>query len=582
MWMNRVRQPVTRIVTALPRLATTRACRPVIPSWRRYASSDREAPKDSTSNWFRNSLGFALAGTGVFLLYTYATLDINKDGGPANAKTKDLLPGIADDPGTLFVQKKRSLRSPGVYLWGTNMYKVADPDSKETVIKTPRHLSYFDGQVLRDLKLDEKSGAAITEKGELIQWGKGFSESDFKPTQTLTGKNLTSLCMSQDRILALSSDGKVYSLPISKNDQQSGRKPRDGSWVPFRSGGNADVSFRVLQPKLGMTERVTAVSGGQEHALLLTNSGRVFSVASSTENYPIFGQLGIPGLTWSTRPEGPADTCHEVTALKGSKITQVATGDYHSLALSKDSQVFAFGDNSFGQLGVGFNSSTPFIDKPILLPVNKLYRNNEWAAKVMQIAAGGANSFFSVDAQRIAGSDEDPSAVSDLGRIRADIWTCGRGIWGLLGNGKWTHMQDAPTKLKALSGLCEFDERTEKVSPIHLRDISVGTTHASAVLDNNTHLHSASSKALETGDDWGYDALWWGGNEHFQLGTGKRNNKSRPTYINAPPGPEEKGNKQEARLQIMPRHKGQAGNRTVNMEQRIECGRHVSGIYSSA
>lgn len=142
-------------------------------------------------------------------------------------------------------------------------------------------------------------------------------------------------------------------------------------------------------------------------------------------------------------------------------------------------------------------------------------------------------------------------------------------------------MQDTPIKMKALSGLFEFDEHTQKVSPIRLRDISVGTTHAATVMDNHAQIQSGSTKALEATDDWGYDALWWGGNEHFQLGTGKRSNLPRPTYINAPPGPEEKNGKQEARLQIMPRHKGKVGNRTVSMEQRVECGRHVSAIYSA-
>ena len=574
--MNRMRQPATNIVTLSPRLA--RAPRPAIASWRRYASTNREAPSGPATNWVRSSLALAGTGTAAFLAYSFYTADAS--GIESSRKKTDGFPKFTEDPGTLFVQEKRSLKSPGVYLWGTNFYRVVDPKSKETVIKSPRNLSYFDGQVLRDLKLDQKSGAAVNEKGDLVQWGKGFSESDFLPTQTLTGKNLTSLCMSSDRILALASDGKVYSLPISKEYQQTGNKPKEGSWVPFRSG-SAGINYRVLQPNLALTERVTAISGGQEHALLLTNSGRVFSVASSTENYPQFGQFGVPRLTWFTRPDGPVDTCHEITALKGSKITQVATGDYHSLALSKDGHVFAFGDNSLGQLGVEFDASSPFLDSPVSVPIEKLYRSGEWNPRVTRTAAGGANSFFTVDAQRILSPKKDPSNIQDLGRISADTWTCGRGIWGLLGNGRWTHMQDTPTKVKALSGLSEFDDRKQTISPIRLRDISVGTTHASAVLDNNTNIHSAFTKNLETPEDWGYDAVWWGGNEHFQLGTGKRSNAPRPTHVNIPSASEEKDGKSEARLQIMPRHKGQVDKRTVSMEQRIECGKHISGIYSA-
>ena len=143
-------------------------------------------------------------------------------------------------------------------------------------------------------------------------------------------------------------------------------------------------------------------------------------------------------------------------------------------------------------------------------------------------------------------------------------------------------MQDVPTKVKTLCGLFEFDDVKKAIIPIRLREISVGTTHASAVLNNNAHIHSTSTKTLDAPEDWGYDAVWWGGNEQFQLGTGKRSNASRPMHISVPLAPEKKSGKHEARLQVMPRHKGQVDKRTVSMEQRVECGRHVSGIYSSA
>lgn len=557
-------------------------------TWRTYAdangnrraserSRQTSGRKDSNSTiWIRNTIGLLGTASAAFLIYTYVT---NKGNQSANPELKPQDPSkLGGDFGSLYVQKKKSLESPGVYLWGTNYYRAVDPGSKESVVKTPRKMSYFDGQVLRDLKIDEKSGAAITENGDLVQWGKGYSESNFKPTKTLTGKNLSSLCMSRDRIIALASDGKVYSLPIAKDDQESGRKTQESSWVPFWSG-TAGLSYRLLKPSLGMTEKVIAVSGGLDHALLLTNSGRVFSVASSMELFPALGQLGIPGLTWSTRPKGPVDTCHEISTLKGCKIGQIATGDYHSLALGKDGRVFAFGDNSFGQLGIEFKSDEKSVDTPTLLSFDNVYRRSTWVPKVTSIAAGGANSFCTVDAQRILAPGEDPATVRDVGRITADTLACGRGIWGTLGNGKWTHLQDSFAKVKALSGLFEYDERAKTVSPIRLREISAGTTHASAVMDNKPHLDTSSTSSVDKSNDWGYDVLYWGGNEHYQLGTGKRSNIPKPTYINTPSNPKD-DKQEEARLQIMPRHKGKVDNRTKSMEQKIECGRFVSAIYS--
>ena len=572
MLTTQMRRPARHSVLAF-RSPKTPVARSLNAPWSRFASSQPQKPGPS-SHWLRKSLGLAVTGTAVFLGYSYYASGGKEAWTGAPESKKEAID--VNDLRAQFVQEKRSLKSSAVYTWGSNVYKVVDPGSKDTDIKTPRRFKYFDGQVLRDLKIEEKTGAAITEKGDLVQWGQAFSDTDFKPTETLTGKNLISLALSESRIIALSSDGTVYSLPISKTEQSTGPKSRESSWIPFWAS-QSNLSYRVLNPSLKLGEKVTTISGGQEHVLLLTNSGRVFSAASSTENYPSLGQLGVEGLTWSTRPKGPADFCHEITAFKDSKIVQIATGDYHSLALTKDGRMFAFGDNSFGQLGVNYDPERTYKDAPFVLKVNRLYRNI-YQPKVTNIAAGGANTFFSVDSKRVLGSEEEAADVRDLGKVTADMWSCGRGIWGTLGSGRWVHVQDSPTKVKALSGMNEFDEKTNQITPIRIRAMSVGTTHVSAILNNKTNVSKDTKDTLDQSKDWGYDAVWWGGNEHFQLGTGKRSNQAKPIYINAPP---ETKKQTEARLQIMPRHKGKVGKRNVNMEQRVECGRHVSAIYSA-
>jgi alpha-tubulin suppressor-like RCC1 family protein len=326
-------------------------------------------------------------------------------------------------------------------------------------------------------------------------------------------------------------------------------------------------------------EKVSDISSGLEHCLLLTSQGRLFSAASGTEDFPSKGQMGVPGLTWTTRPQGPYDQPHEISTLRGFEIAKIAAGDYHSLAADTMGRVFAFGDNACGQLGFDFNPESPTIDAPSLLPIDKLYKGTNMVPKVTNIAAGGSNSYFTIDATRVAGqSEEDPRG---LGRVTADTWACGQGIWGGLGNGRWTHVQGTPTKIKALSGLFEYDEVKHVVIPIRLAQISVGSTHISAVMNNVTHV-GASDGSSENDTNWGADVLWWGGNEFYQLGTGKRNNVSNPVYI-APLDVEadkEKGRREEHRFQITPRQKIKVGGRNVSVEQRIECGRGVTAVYS--
>ncbi|KAK5003847.1 hypothetical protein LTR39_006316, partial [Cryomyces antarcticus] len=180
------------------------------------------------------------------------------------------------------------------------------------------------------------------------------------------------------------------------------------------------------------------------------------------------------------------------------------------------------------------------------------------------VAAGGCNSYFMIDATKGAtqGSGNDAASLRGLGRVTADTWACGHGIWGGLGNGRWTHVQGTPTKIPSLSGLFEYDETANKVVPIRLSRLSVGATHAAAVMKNVTYTH-ASDKGSENDTNWGADILFFGNNEFYQLGTGKRNNVSNPTYIQPLDAVAERKirGKGEHRFQITPRSDITVGGR---------------------
>ncbi|KAI1504112.1 regulator of chromosome condensation 1/beta-lactamase-inhibitor protein II [Biscogniauxia marginata] len=561
--------------------------------WPRYASSSVESsPRRGRTGKFIGGVLVALAAGGAVWAYPRLTkepakpqeavIEFERPRPPPESKedNRDLI-------SSQHLQVKKSWEHPGLYAWGSNSGRVAAPDSTDNVIKTPRRIAYFDGQLLRDLKLDREFGAAITEKGDLVQWGTAFSKTDPTPVATLKGKDLVKVAISQDRIIALGRNGSVYSLPVASSDQSPSNKTKQSSWLPFWSAPDT-VNYRLLRPdNLGWGESVTDIASGLEHVLLLTSRGRLFSAASSTSDFPSKGQLGVPGLTWATRPKGPYDQPREIEFLKGFKISKIAAGDYHSLALGQDGRVFVFGDNTSGQLGFEVEPEIPFVDGPIPLPFNKIYSGSRQKPRVTSIAAGGANSFFTVDATRVSGPGEEPNSVRDLGRVTADTWACGSGIWGSLGTGKWTHVSLGPSKIKPLSGLYEFDEKTKSVVPIRLKSLSAGSTHAAAVMDNVTYV-DASDKSSDNDTNWGADVVWWGGNEHYQLGTGKRNNVPTPIYLEPLDGGEadaQKGRKgEEYRFQITPRatvRLGEGGKgRKASVEQRVECGRFVSAVYS--
>ncbi|KAL1884122.1 hypothetical protein VTK73DRAFT_6791 [Phialemonium thermophilum] len=554
----------------------------------RYASSARRT-KLSTGRVLGLFSVAVLSGVG---LLAYPILTQREPVKPQRAEIEFEPSGrqmTKEDSTLLNSQVRKSWERPGVYAWGSNAGRVAAPDSDEAVIKTARRIPFFDGQLLRDLKLDRHFGAAVTEGGDLVQWGTGYSKTSASPTVTLRGKDLVKIALSKDRIIALSSNGSVYSLPVAAADQAAGEKQSNASWLPFWSSP-ASISYRSIKPNgLRRGEKIVDISSGLEHCLMLTSKGRVFSAASSTEDFPSKGQLGIPGLSWETRPQGPYDEPHEVAGLRGFDITQIATGDYHSLALDRNGNVFSFGDNSAGQLGFEPDPESPHIDVPSPLPFKILYRGSGLLPRVTSVAAGGLNSFFTVaaaEAPTETGNRLQGPHSASRGVI-ADTWACGEGIHGSLGTGKWTHISNAPSKIKALSNLAEYDEKTKQVVPIGLSRISAGSTHVCAVLDNSTN--TSAGRSSDSRETWGNDVLFWGGNEHYQLGTGRRNNVPTPVHIGALDGSDDVGMRAKGaeflRFQVAPRTTTRLGEegkgRKATVEQRVECGRYVTAVYSA-
>jgi len=111
-----------------------------------------------------------------------------------------------------------------------------------------------------------------------------------------------------------------------------------------------------------------------------------------------------------------------VKALQGKKVTKVQMGNLHTLALDDGGSVWTFGDNQYGQLGVG--SAEKLINKPVLLLQLK-------TCKVVDIACGTWHS----------------GALTASGQVL----TWGRGEDGQLGHNDKAN-RDVPTQVNVLYG----------------------------------------------------------------------------------------------------------------------------------
>lgn len=121
---------------------------------------------------------------------------------------------------------------------------------------------------------------------------------------------------------------------------------------------------------------IVAISAGYLHSLVLDDQGRVFSFGENEH-----GQLGL-GEDYSEEDAVTTPTMIE----KISNIVAILAGTTHSLLLDSRGQVWSFGQNGFGELGLG----TYF---PVSYPVMSLV-----ISEVVAIYAGNEHSLF-VDVQ---------------------------------------------------------------------------------------------------------------------------------------------------------------------------------------
>lgn len=136
------------------------------------------------------------------------------------------------------------------------------------------------------------------------------------------------------------------------------------------TSGNTLVATQLNTTNLA-GRMIAQVTAGQDHSLLLGDDGTVLSFGAN-----FYGRTGLGTTSGSTVVATPIDT----TNLAGRTIVRVAAGGWHSLVLADDGTVFSFGNNSFGQTGLGTSGDTL-----IATPIDT---SNLAGKRITQVAAG--------------------------------------------------------------------------------------------------------------------------------------------------------------------------------------------------
>uniref|UniRef100_A0AAX7U1I8 HECT domain-containing protein n=1 Tax=Astatotilapia calliptera TaxID=8154 RepID=A0AAX7U1I8_ASTCA len=242
---------------------------------------------------------------------------------------------------------------------------------------------------------------------------------------------------------------------------------------------------------------IVAVSCGEAHTLALNDKGQVFSWGLGSD-----GQLGLNNFEECVRVPRNIKTLSDV------QIAQVACGYWHSHALSKGGHIFSWGQNRYGQLGLGINGQS--ISTPQMI-------QSLQGIPFAQISAGGAHSFALTPSGAVFGWGRNnfgqrcpctfkPETLTNFQdvffRSEGGVFTFGAGGYGQLGHNSTNH-EINPRKVFELMGNV-------------VTQIACGRQHTLAFTPSSGKM----------------DSFGLGGNG--QLGTRSTSNRKSPALVKGP------------------------------------------------
>ncbi len=180
----------------------------------------------------------------------------------------------------------------------------------------------------------------------------------------LAGKTVSALSTGSSHTLALCTDGTLAAWG-SNSDGQLGNGGTSSSNVPVAVDLGGELAGKT----------VVAIATGRDHSLVLCSDGTVAAWGSN-----ILGQLGA----WESSRSRTPVVLEKTGALGGRKVVAIRAGEYFNLALCEDGTLAAWGYNDRGQLGDGTKTDRRL---PVRVGDNSILGGR----RISSIAAGGTH-----------------------------------------------------------------------------------------------------------------------------------------------------------------------------------------------
>lgn len=207
-----------------------------------------------------------------------------------------------------------------VWTWGENLsYQPRTTDHRiaRMALKLPP---------VKSIAASDNRTLSLSQKGDVWLFGENLPSRFFKdtlfrlePATTIKKsglQNIKALACTLIDNYALDTNGRVFMW--SGNEQSSRAKP---------------IRISILPP-------VKAISGGNDHALFLAESGQLFAWGSNGNgnllDYPVDWSRGFGGIS-------PSDPNSRPILLPLSPLKSISCGTFYSAALSENNKLFAWG-----------------------------------------------------------------------------------------------------------------------------------------------------------------------------------------------------------------------------------------------
>ncbi len=256
-----------------------------------------------------------------------------------------------------------------VYCWGSNSDGQIGQGSSGGSVTTPTLLNLGPNVDAVRIELGQNHACAISSDGDVYCWGKNnagqvnggdpntndvTSPSKILSADTNSGDEWADIALGDSHSCALSTNNSIFCW--GKNDQgQLGFGNISASsaiiWEPDNVSEQWDLS--IAHP--------IAIDAGLEHTCALLDNGSVFCWGNNGK-----GELGRGQI--NTSPSNSLATPEAVSFPQGTVISELNIGGRHNCAVDVSDNLYCWGHNNHGQLGLG-NTSVVGEPSPILVNI---------------------------------------------------------------------------------------------------------------------------------------------------------------------------------------------------------------------